>query len=165
MRALDSCNEGPSLVTFCRLNAIAQHYGQKVQDFWSWSGLRNSPNKMVASMHPLPTPPSHNPTHLPRPPLFADAGKWASEFTNSPPHSLACLSETSDLCVHSRSPKLSHHCTWDLTHRVAMADFWRTCHHDGKISPVAGEGGGGGGVHAHPLTLYYPSHTKLQCTF
>ncbi len=46
------------------------------------------------------------------------------------------------------------------THRVEMAAFWRTFHHDGKISP----GCWGWGVHAHPLSLYLPSRTKLQCT-
>ncbi len=35
------------------------------------------------------------------------------------------------------------------THRVAMVDFWCTFHHNGKIS--------------HPLSLYLPSRTKLQC--
>ncbi len=39
------------------------------------------------------------------------------------------------------------------TNRVAMADFWRTFHHEGKISP----GWWGWGVHAHPLSLYLPS--------
>jgi hypothetical protein len=37
-------------------------------------------------------------------------------------------------------------------------------HHDGKISP----GCWGWGLHAHPLSLYLPSRTKLQwseCTF
>jgi hypothetical protein len=40
------------------------------------------------------------------------------------------------------------------THRVAIADFWREIHHDRW------------GLHAHPLSLYLPSHihTKLQCT-
>ncbi len=33
-------------------------------------------------------------------------------------------------------------------------------HHDGKISP----GWRGSGVQAHPLSLYLPSRTKLQCT-
>ncbi len=32
-------------------------------------------------------------------------------------------------------------------HRVAPAAFWRTLHHDGKISPGWW---GGGGLHAHP---------------
>jgi hypothetical protein len=41
-----------------------------------------------------------------------------------------------------------------------MTDFWRTFHHDGKISP----GWSGWGVHAHPLSLCLPSRTKLQCT-
>jgi hypothetical protein len=41
-------------------------------------------------------------------------------------------------------------------HRVATADFWRTCHHDGKISP---------GWWGWGCTLpYLPSHKKLQCT-
>jgi hypothetical protein len=40
-----------------------------------------------------------------------------------------------------------------------MADFWRTCHHDGKFSP----GWVGWGVHAHLLSLNLPSHTKLLC--
>ncbi len=47
------------------------------------------------------------------------------------------------------------------THRVAMADFGRTFHHDGKIC----SGWWGWGVYAHPLSLYLPSHTKLQCTY
>ncbi len=34
-------------------------------------------------------------------------------------------------------------------HRVATAAFWRTFHHDGKMSP---------------LSLYLPSRIKLQCT-
>ncbi len=33
-------------------------------------------------------------------------------------------------------------------HWVAVATFWRTSHHDGKISPVRR------GVHAHPVSLY-----------
>jgi hypothetical protein len=33
---------------------------------------------------------------------------------------------------------------------VAMADFWRTFHYDEKIC----QAGEGGGVHAHPLSLY-----------
>jgi hypothetical protein len=41
-----------------------------------------------------------------------------------------------------------------------MADFWHTFHHEGKISPFAGEDRG---VHAHPISLYLPSRTKLQC--
>jgi hypothetical protein len=39
------------------------------------------------------------------------------------------------------------------THRVATAAFWRTSHHDGGCR-----------VQAHPLSLYLPSSTKLQCT-
>ncbi len=47
------------------------------------------------------------------------------------------------------------------THRVAIADFWRISHHDGKISP----GWWGWGLHAHPLsTCVLPSRTQLQCT-
>ncbi len=56
--------------------------------------------------------------------------------------------------------------TWILTqstHRVAMATFWRTFHHDGKISQP-GEGWEGGARHGHPLSLHLPSRTKLQCT-
>jgi hypothetical protein len=41
------------------------------------------------------------------------------------------------------------------THRVATAAFWSTFHHDGKISPGCGGGGG-----ARPP----PSRIKLQCT-
>ncbi len=36
------------------------------------------------------------------------------------------------------------------THRVAIADFWRTFHHDGK-SALAGEGGG---ARPPPFTLF-----------
>jgi hypothetical protein len=46
------------------------------------------------------------------------------------------------------------------THSVATAAFWRTFLHDGKISP----GWWAWGVHAHPLSLYLPSRTTLQCT-
>ncbi len=46
------------------------------------------------------------------------------------------------------------------TQRVATAAFWRTFHHDGKISP----GWWGWGVLAHPLPLYQPSRTKLWFT-
>ncbi len=47
------------------------------------------------------------------------------------------------------------------THRVATAAFWRTFHHDGKISP----GWWGRRVHGTPtpLSLYLQSRTKLQC--
>jgi hypothetical protein len=45
------------------------------------------------------------------------------------------------------------------THRVATAAFRRTFHHDGKIS----QGRWGLEVHAHPLSLYLPSRSKLQC--
>jgi hypothetical protein len=38
------------------------------------------------------------------------------------------------------------------THRVAIADFWRIIHQDGKISP--GWGGGGGGARPLLFTLF-----------
>ncbi len=38
------------------------------------------------------------------------------------------------------------------THRVAMADFWSTVHHDGKISP--GCWGWGEGARPSPFTLF-----------
>ncbi len=44
-------------------------------------------------------------------------------------------------------------------HRVAMATFWHTFHHDGKISPAKW-----GGRHTLPLSLYLPSRAKLWCT-
>jgi hypothetical protein len=44
--------------------------------------------------------------------------------------------------------------------QLATAAFWRTFYHDGKIA----QAGGGGGVHAHPLSQYLPWRTKLQCT-
>ncbi len=43
------------------------------------------------------------------------------------------------------------------THRVAIADFWHTFHHDGKISP----GWRGWGYTPTPLSLCLPSSTKL----
>jgi hypothetical protein len=46
------------------------------------------------------------------------------------------------------------------THRVAIADFWHTFHHEGKISP----GWCGCGAHAHPPFNILPSRTKLQYT-
>jgi hypothetical protein len=45
------------------------------------------------------------------------------------------------------------------THRVTMAAFWRTFHHDGKISP----GLWGVGCTPPPFT-HLPSRKKLQCT-
>ncbi len=41
---------------------------------------------------------------------------------------------------------------------MAIADFWRTSHHDGKISP----GWWRWGVHAHPLSAYY--HHVQSCS-
>jgi hypothetical protein len=38
------------------------------------------------------------------------------------------------------------------THRVAMATFWRTFHHDGKIIPATGEGWGEG-ASPSPFTI------------
>ncbi len=43
-------------------------------------------------------------------------------------------------------------------HRVATPAFWRTFHHEGKISP----GWWGWGVHAHPLSLHLPSPVKFS---
>ena len=43
------------------------------------------------------------------------------------------------------------------THRLAIAEFWRTSHHNGKISP----GWYGWGVHAHPLSAYYVPSLKV----
>ncbi len=43
-------------------------------------------------------------------------------------------------------------------HRVESAALWRTFHHDGKIFP----GWWGGGLHAHPLSLYLPSRSMLH---
>ncbi len=50
------------------------------------------------------------------------------------------------------------------THRVATAAFWGTFLHDGKLAQAGGGGGWGGALHAHPLSIYYSSRTKLQCT-
>jgi hypothetical protein len=53
------------------------------------------------------------------------------------------------------------HCAWCMpqsTLRVAMATFWRTFHHDGKISPAWLWGGG---VYALPLSLYLPSRANF----
>ncbi len=45
-----------------------------------------------------------------------------------------------------------------------MVNFWRTFHHDGKISPGWWREGGRG-AWPHPFTLQYlPSRTKLVCT-
>jgi hypothetical protein len=43
------------------------------------------------------------------------------------------------------------------THRVAMATYWRTFHHDGKISP-AGEDGG-----CKPSSFHYIYHHEKSC--
>jgi hypothetical protein len=45
-------------------------------------------------------------------------------------------------------------------HRVAMTIYWRTFHHDGKISPAWWRWG----VHALPHSLYLPSQAMLWCT-
>ncbi len=64
-------------------------------------------------------------------------------------------------------PYAAHYRTlaWGMFHSVltecmAIADFWRTFHHDGKISP----GWWGWGLLAHHFSLYLPSRTKLHCT-
>ncbi len=44
-------------------------------------------------------------------------------------------------------------------HWVAMATFWRTFHHDGKMSPAWG----GESVCPPTLSLYLPSQAKLGC--
>ncbi len=49
-------------------------------------------------------------------------------------------------------------CINHRVHRVATAAFWRTFHHDGKISP----GWWGWGMHAHPLLIYY--HHVQSCS-
>ncbi len=54
--------------------------------------------------------------------------------------------------------------TSGVVHRVATATFWRTLHHDGKISP--GFVREGSALHTHPLSLYLPvpARTKLWRT-
>jgi hypothetical protein len=47
------------------------------------------------------------------------------------------------------------------THRVAIADFRRIFHHDGKISPLADEVGE---CTPTPFHSIYHARTKLQCT-
>ncbi len=44
------------------------------------------------------------------------------------------------------------------THRVEMADFWRSFHHVGKISP----GWWGWGVHPLSISLHLTSHTSCS---
>jgi len=48
-------------------------------------------------------------------------------------------------------------CAVHRVQRVAMTTFWRTFHHDGKISSAWW----GWGVQALPLSLYLPSQAKL----
>ncbi len=72
------------------------------------------------------------------------------------------LKLTEAICNKGRLKTLSPHtlfilCAPQSTNRVATAAFWRTFHHDGKISP----GWWGWGRHAHPLSLYLPSRTKV----
>ncbi len=43
-------------------------------------------------------------------------------------------------------------------YQQSVKAFWRTLHRDGKISPA----GRGGGVNAHPLSLYLPSRTNYK---
>ncbi len=45
----------------------------------------------------------------------------------------------------------------------ATAALWHTFQHEVKIGPGWWVGGGGG-VHAHPLSIHLPSLVKLQCT-
>ncbi len=54
-------------------------------------------------------------------------------------------------------------CVWstEYTQRVAVATFWRTFHHDGKISPAWW---GGGGARPPHISLCLPSQAKLWCS-
>jgi hypothetical protein len=45
-----------------------------------------------------------------------------------------------------------YHRVTEYTYRVEMANFCHSCHHDEKISPVLG-GGGGRGARPSPFTL------------
>ncbi len=54
--------------------------------------------------------------------------------------------------------KWDHRVWSQSTHRMAMATFWRTFHHDGKISP----GWWGWGVHA-PTPFHYIYHHVQSC--
>ena len=102
--------------------------------------------------------------------LSADGWRW---------NLVMMVSRTSKFCaVVGKSKYLNHllsqkHFEWNLfahftyfcrevhrVHRVATATFWRAFHYNGKTSPC----GWGWGVHAHPLSLYLPSRTKLLCT-
>jgi hypothetical protein len=71
-------------------------------------------------------------------------------------NSQARKAEGSNSPIHAWVQSLSS----QSTHRVATVTFWRTFHHDGKISP----GWWGWGVQAHLLSLYLPSRAKLWCT-
>ncbi len=87
---------------------------------------------------------------------FCTVAKWMG--TKAPP-SLACESSVDWWALASeptsRGPDRSGH----RVHRVAMAAFWRTFHHEGKISP----GWRGGGWTPTPFH-YISSQVKLQCT-
>ncbi len=108
---------------------------------WGWDGVTST----LTTSQTLPS------LHPPLPCLA-----WAEISTCPPlptsilPFSLALPNETT-LSFWPQS-----------THRVATAAFWRTFHHDGKIS--LGWRVLGGGVHAHPFAPYLPSRRKLQCT-
>jgi hypothetical protein len=45
-----------------------------------------------------------------------------------------------------------------------MNTFWLTFRLIMEKLALVGEGGEEGGGHAHPLSLYLPSRTKLRCT-
>jgi hypothetical protein len=71
--------------------------------------------------------------------------------------------------IKKQNQKIPWHCPfkskfakhrWESTNRLAMATFWRTFHHHGKISPAWW----GWGVHTLYLSLYLPSRAKLCCT-
>ncbi len=82
--------------------------------------------------------------------LFVDASFHLVCVTTPPPppNHTVCMSCLPALCPHHR------------VHRVAIAAFWRTFSHEGKISA----GWWGWGVHSHPLSLHLPSPVKMQCT-
>ena len=87
---------------------------------------------------------------------FCTVAEWMG--TKAPPISrmwIICWLMSFGLRAHLGPDRSGHR-----VHRVAMAAFWRTFHHEGKIS----QRWCGCGEHVHRLSLHLPSQVKLQCT-
>ncbi len=105
---------------------------------WRGGGLTDA--------HVFPTPSSHS---VPLAQESATGTGVEGLYCRRP---IQCLASSEILTPPTPSPP--GECVHHRVHRVATSAFWRTFHHEGKISPGWW---GGGGVYAHPLSLYLPS--------